>query len=183
MEFSVVKWVHEKPNSFFDESRSEKGESFSFRPNRPWRMGRDKDCCFIAVGRGAEAGVDKRGSRDNPDELKPMDSRDKSGWLIGTSAPNPGGSTGSTNFRYAERTGLAFREESSGVWFESGALGWTHGGRTPETGVWTKADGEASAALDASVRVPTKESELCLPSGSEGGGQAVSQGFKKNLKV
>jgi len=180
MEFHVVKWVHEKPNSFFDESRSEKGESFSFRPSRPWRLGRDKDCCFIAVGRRAEAGVDKLGSRANPDEFKPMGSRDKSEWLIGTSAANPGGSTGSTNFRYAERTGLAFREESSRVWFESGALGWTHGGRTSETEVWVKADGEASAALDASVRVSTEESKLCLPSSSEGGGQAVSQGFKKN---
>jgi hypothetical protein len=127
--------------------------------------------------------MDKRGSRVNPHEPKPVDSRDKSEWLIGTSAPNPVGSTGSTNFRYAERTGLSFREEPGAVWFESCALGWTHGGRTPETAVWTKADGEASAALDASVRVPTEESELCLPSGSAGGSQAVSQGFKKNLKA
>jgi len=127
--------------------------------------------------------MDKRGSRVNPDEPKPLDSRDKSERLIGTSAPDPAGSTGSTNFRYAERTGLSFGEEPSGVWFESCALGWTHNGRTPETAVWTKADSEASAALDASVRVPAEESELCLSSSSEGGGQAVSQGFKKNLKA
>ena len=182
MEFKVVKWVHEKPDSFF-ESRSEKGKSFGLCPGHPWRLGRDKDCCIIAVSRGAEAGVDKCSSRVNPDEFKPMDSRDKSEWLISTSASNPGGPPGSANFQYAERPGLAFREESDGVWFKSGSLGWTHGGRTSETGVWVKADGEASAALDASVRVPAKEGELCLPSGSEGGGQAVSQGFKKNLKV
>ena len=164
----MIKWVHEKPNFISDKSRSEQGDSFSFRSNRSWRLARDKDCCFIAVNRGAEAGMDWHGSRVKPHEPKPMDSCHKSEWGIGSSAPDSIWPTDSLDLQDAEGTGFSFREEPSGVWFESWALGWTLGGRTSETAVWTKANGEASAALDASVRVPTEESELCLPAGSKG---------------
>jgi len=164
----MLEWVHEKPNSIFDESRSEQGEPFGFGQNRSWRLGRNKDCCLIAVNRGAEAGMDRDGSWVNTDEPKPMDTRHESEWLIGPSPPHPVWTAESINFQYAEGIGFSFREDPGGVWFESCALGWPNGGRTPETAVWPKADREASSALDASFRISTEESELCLPSGAKG---------------
>ena len=111
MELAVIKWVYEKPNFVADKSRSKQGNPFSVRPNRSWRLDRDKDCCFIVVNRGAEAGMDRHGSGVKPDEPKPMDSRHKSEWPIGSSAPDPTWPTDSTNFQYAEGTGFSLREE------------------------------------------------------------------------
>ena len=77
---------------------------------------------------------------------------------------------------------LSFRKESRRVRFKPCSLGWAHSGRAFEASVWTKANGEAGSALDASVGVPVEASQLCLSSSPLGTGQTVSGDFKKNLR-
>jgi len=49
------------------------------------------------------------------------------------------------------RIGESLRAVSTGVWIKSGSMGWSHSGNTSTATVWNKAEGTASAELDAPV--------------------------------
>jgi len=161
-------WVHEKPHINFNTRRSPKRSTSSVRPGHSGSLDWNKDCCSVVGNRGPEAGMDKRGLRLNSDELEPLDSfRERRG--IGcASAPNSVGPAVSVNVEHAEGACLSLREESGRVWFKPCPLGWADRGGTFKAGVWLKANGEASSALDASTGVPVEASQLWLSSSSSG---------------
>jgi hypothetical protein len=80
------------------------------------------------------------------------------------------------------RIGESLRPLSSGVRIEPGSMGWSHSGSTSTATVWDKAEGTASAELDAPVRVPPEACQLHILAGEDRGRQKISEGFKKNLK-
>ena len=176
-------WSHEKPHFEFNTCRSQKRAAFSFCPNHSWGLGRNKDCCLVVGNRGAKTGMDKRGLGVDPHEFKSLDSFHESGRFSCASAPISIGPAGSINVQHKEGTCLSLRKKSGRVRFEPCSLGWAHGGGAPKAAVWAKANGEASSALDASVGIPAEARKLCLSSSSGGAGQAVSEGFKKNLRT
>jgi hypothetical protein len=56
MELNVVKRIHEKPNPFFDEFRSEKGDPIGLCPKRPWRMVGIKIPALLLLNEGQRPG-------------------------------------------------------------------------------------------------------------------------------
>lgn len=168
MNFNMLRWVHEKPHINFNTSRSQKGSTFSIRPNHPWSLDWNKDCCLVIVDRRAEARMDKRSLGFDSDEFEPLDSCCEPERVGCASASNSVGSAESANVQHAEGACLSLREEPRRVWFKPGALGWAHCGGTPEAVVWLKANGEASSAMDASAGVSVEASRLCLSSSSRG---------------
>ena len=173
-------WLHEKPHFNFNTWRSPKRSTFIFRPDHSWGLDWNKDCCPVVGNRGAKARMDKRGLGFNPDELEPLDSFRESGRIGCASASNPVRSADSVNLQHAEGACFSLRKEPGRVWFKPFALGWADRGDTSKAGVWLKANGETSSALDASAGVPVEARQLSLSSSSRGGDQAVSEGFKKN---
>jgi len=175
-------WVHEKPHFNFNTWRYPKRSTFSFCPDHSWGLDWNKDCRLVVGNRGAKAGVDRRGLGLNTDELEPLDSYREPGRAGCASATNSVRPAESVNLQHAEGACLSLREEPSGVRFKPCALGRAHRDGASEAAIWSKANGEASSALDASAGVPVEASRLCLSSSSRGGDQAVSEGFKKNLR-
>jgi len=175
-------WLHEKSHFDVNTSRSPKRSTSSFRPDHSWGLGRNKDCCPVVGNRGAKARMDKRGLGLNSDELEPLDSFREPRWVGCASASKSVGPADSVNVRHAEGACLSLGKEPGRVRFKPCALGRAHRGGAPKAAVWPNANGEASSALDASAGVSVEASRLCLSSSSLGGGQAVSEGFKKNLR-
>lgn len=126
--------------------------------------------------------MDKRGLGFNPDELEPVDSCREPAWVGRTSTTNSVRPSKSVNLQPAEGTCFSLREASGNVWFKTCALGWSHRGRASEETVWAKANGEAGSALDASVGVPVKTSQLCLSSSARREDPTISEGFKKDSR-
>jgi len=161
-------WFHEKPHFNFNTWRSPKRSTSSFRPDHSWGLDWNKDCCPVVGNRGAKARMDKRGLGLNPDELEPLDSFGEPRRIGCTSASNSVRPADSVNLRHAEGACFSLREEPGRVRFKPCALGRTHRGGTSKAGVWLKANGEASSALDASVGVSVEASRLCLSASSSG---------------
>jgi len=62
-------------------------------------------------------------------------------------------------------------------------MGSSHSGSTSIATVWDKAEGTASAELDAPVRVaPDEARQLHILAGEDRRCQKISEGFKKNFK-
>lgn len=175
-------WLHEKPHFDFNTWRSPKRATVGFRSDHSWGLDGNKDCCPVVGNRGAKARMDKRGLGLNSDELEPLDSFREPRRFSCASASNSVGPADSVNVQHAEGAFLSLRKEPGRVRFKPCSLGWAHRGGAPKAAVWPKANGEASSALDASAGVPVEASRLCLSSSSHGGDQAVSEGFKKNLR-
>jgi hypothetical protein len=161
-------WLHEKPHFNFNTWRSPKRSTSIFRSDHSWGLDWNKDCCPVVSNRGAKARMDKRGLGLNSDELEPLDSFREPRWVGCASASNSIGPADSVNVQHAEGACLSFRKEPGRVRVKPCSLGWAHCGDTPKAAVWPKANGEASSALDASVRVPVEASQLCLSSSSRG---------------
>ena len=164
----MIIWVHEKPHFNFNTWRSPKRSTSSFRPDHSWGLDWNKDCCPVVGNRGAKARLDKRGLGLNSDELEPLDSFGEPRRVGCASATNSVWSADSVNLQHAEGTCLSLRKEPGRVWVKPCALGWADRGGTSKAGVWLKANGEASSALDASVGVPVEASQLYLSSSSRG---------------
>ena len=182
MSFNMLAWFYEKPYSNSNTWRSPKREASSFCPDHSWGLDGNKDCCPVVGNRGAKARMDKRGLGLNSDELEPLDSfcePRRFGWA---SASNSVGPADSVNVQYAEGACLSLRKEPGRVRVKPCSLGWAHCGGALKAAVWAKTNGEASSALDASARVSVEASRLCVSSSSRGADQAVSEGFKKNLR-
>ena len=161
-------WLHEKPHINFNTWRSPKRSTSNFCADHSWGADWNKDCCPVVGNRGAEARMDKRGLGLNTDELEPLDSFRESRRVGCASATNSVWPTDSVNLQHAEGTCLSLRKEPGRIRFKPCSLGRAHRGDTPKAAVWPKANGEASSALDASVRVPVEASQLCLSSSSRG---------------
>ena len=168
MSFNMLVWFYEKPYSNSNTWRSPKRAASSFCPDHSWGLDGNKDCCPVVGNRGAKARMDKRGLGLNSDELEPLDSFREPRWVGCASASNSIRPADSVNVQHAEGACLSFRKEPGRVRFKPCSLGRAHRGDTPKAAVWPKANGEASSALDASVRVPVEASQLCLSSSSRG---------------
>ena len=162
--------------------RRNKGTFSSVRKKYSRGLDRSEDCRIAPSFRRAATWVDGPSVGLDADEPEPLGSSRKRARARSSKEQAKVWETFPIDTSDCAPGGAAFGTVSSGVWVESGEVGWAHVCRSFTATVWHKAESAAGSEVDASVRVSSETGKLCLSSRQGRRSKAVSPGAKKNSK-
>lgn len=174
---------HEKPHSFLNPLRGNSRAPFIIYPPEPDGIYRNKGSSTAADVRGSAAQLDLRYPWDVTSNIECVDTQGERKGVEGIRTSHETRSPCSSDAEDTPRITRASGKISDGVRVESGAMGRSHAGGTPEAAVRDNAEGPTGPSVDASIGVPTETSELFVSSGTKRGCEEVSSGVKKNCRL
>lgn len=180
MSLEIVNLKHESTHAAAP--RSDASSSIEFSRGNSWRLDWDKDRGPTVASGGATVGMDNRCSRTDSNELESLGSICKSKWSRSVERTAAARKACAVEQDGSKKFGGPSGENTDGLWFITGSLGWPDVGRSFEEKVWDRFNGAPCPALDAPIGLSDEAGQSCVPSSSFRRCEEVPSSDKKNSK-
>ena len=178
----MIHFFHEKPNPHLNPLRGDSRSPLII-------CSPESDSIYRNEGRGPTAdigrsasGVDLRNPWDVAPDVERVDAQGEREGVEGIRTPQETRSSCSSDLGDTACITRTLGKVSFGVRAESGAMGRSHAGGTPEAAVRDNAESSSGPGVDASIGVSAEAGELFVSSTTKRGCGAVWAGVKKNCR-